>query len=218
MPSVRGFDVLRQTVDAPPRHQRTPVQERMRREAIELARTENLVDAAYSYRIVALEGPAGDLLCVDGEKLPAPWLIPETGELTGVACGVCTIGARIVSRVGELFAERRRSLALALDSLANELLFAVVRRAQDRMFADAKKAGLTMAGELRAGDPGLALEAQSTVLRLAEAENVGVSLTRGAMMHPVKSASMVLGVGLALPKTEWSRCDHCPSRERCAVV
>ena len=35
------------------------------------------------------------------------------------------------------------------------------------MQAEASRRGLTMSGELRAGDPGLALEAQGAVLRLA---------------------------------------------------
>ena len=74
-----------------------------------------------------------------------------------------------------------------------------------------------MAGELRAGDPGLALEAQGAVLRLAWAETVGVAVHEGSLMRPLKSTSMVLGVGENLPATAWSRCDHCPSGATCGV-
>jgi hypothetical protein len=81
-----------------------------------------------------------------------------------------------------------------------------------------RKRGLMMAGELRPGDPGLALEAQKIVLRLADAKTAGVSLTRGHVLHPLKSTSMVLGVGLDLPPARWSRCDDCPSRPRCQVA
>ena len=47
---------------------------------------------------------------------------------------------------------------------------------------------------------------------------IGVGLTRTLMMNPGKSTSIVQGVGHALPVQRWSRCDHCRSRERCAVV
>jgi acyl transferase domain-containing protein len=217
MPQARGFDVIRSVAESTPPRPLAPAVARLRREALALAAHERLVQAAYSYRIVPLEGPADDVLCADGETLAAPWLLPESGELTAVACGVCTIGRALEDRVQALFAERRASLAVALDSLGNELLSAVSRRAQDRMLADAKKRGLSMAGELRAGDPGLAIESQSVVLRLAQAESIGVTLSRGQMMHPVKSTSMVLGVGLELPAAKWSRCDACASRARCAV-
>ena len=76
---------------------------------------------------------------------------------------------------------------------------------------------LTMAGELRPGDPGLALGAQAAVLRLAKAQRIGVELTHGMLMRPHKSTSMVLGVGIDLPATAWSRCDDCPSNTKCAL-
>jgi len=221
MPQARRFDVIAPVAESTPPRPLAPAGARLRREALALAATERLVDAAYSYRIVPLEvsarGPADGVLCADGETLAAPRLLPESGELTAIACGVCTIGAALETRVQSLFAERRASLAVALDSLGNELLFAVSRRAQDRMLADANKRGLSMAGELRAGDPGLAIESQSAVLRLAQAKSIGVTLSRGQMMQPVKSTSMVLGVGLELPAAKWSRCDACASRARCAV-
>jgi hypothetical protein len=37
-------------------------------------------------------------------------------------------------------------------------------------------------------------------------------------MHPVKSCSMVMGVGIDLPPVQWSRCDQCPTRDKCRVV
>jgi hypothetical protein len=218
MPSARGFDVLRAVAGAPLRAPRSAAQSRLRDNALALVRGERLLAAAFSYRIVPLDRPAGDVLCLDGRELEAPWLLPASGTLTAVACAVATIGDAIERRVSRLFAERRASLAIALDALGNELLFAVSRRAQDRMLVDATRSGLTMAGELRAGDPGLAIETQGTVLELAEAACVGVTLSSGSMMYPVKSTSMVLGAGLALPKTNWSRCDYCPSLDRCAIA
>ena len=165
-----------------------------------------------------LAAPAAELLCAGGETLFAPWLLPASGQLTAIACAVCTLGPLLEKRVSELFAERRASLALALDGLGNELLFAISRRAQDRMQADVARRGLSMAGELRAGDPGLALDAQGAVLRLAQAETIGVELKPGHLMQPMKSTSMVLGVGIDLPAVHWSRCDTCPTRDKCAVV
>jgi len=214
----RGFDAMRMLAAAPGGRAGSGARDRMRREAIDLAKREALVDAAYGFRIVPLDRPAGPVLVAGGEQLEAPRLLPPSGKLTALACGAATLGTALEQRVTALFAERRVSLALALDNLCNELLFAVVRRAQDRMLAEVRRAGLTMAGELRAGDPGLALEAQAAVLRLSGARRIGITLNRGAMMRPVKSTSMLLGVGIALPRVRWSRCDRCPSRSRCAVA
>lgn len=217
MVAVRGFDVLRQVQKTPLRGRPSAVRARLRAEALELVRQETLISPAYSYRIMPLQGRAAPLLRAGGESLEAPWLLPVSGELTALACCVCTIGAQLEQRVSELFGKRRASLAVALDEIGNELLFEVSRRAQDRIQIEVKRDGLSMSGELRAGDPGLALDAQGAVLRLADAQSVGVTVGESLLMQPMKSTSMVLGVGVDLPASAWSRCDQCHSRDRCGA-
>lgn len=218
MPLITGIDVVGKVASAPPRRPLSKAVARLRGEALDLALSEQLADTAACYRFVPLDMESEGTLHLGGMQLHAPWLLPASGELTAVACAACTLGQRLEQRVSALFAERRAALAVALDSVGNELLFALSRVLQDRMLGQARKQGLCMAGELRSGDPGLALETQAVVLRLAGADELGVRVTTTGMMHPVKSASMILGVGHALPAADWSRCDHCPSRQRCTVV
>ena len=217
MPSARAID-LRKIAALMSDEDTGARAARVQAEAMELIRRERLVEASWSYQIVPLGAPPGEVLYADGEAFHAPWLVPETGELTALACAVCTLGPRLEQRVTELFASRQASLALSLDRLGNVLLLALGRLMQDRLFADTARRGLSMAGELRAGDPGLALDAQGAVLRLAQASEIGVTLTSGQVMRPVKTTSMVLGVGIDLPPARWSRCDHCPSRPNCRVA
>jgi hypothetical protein len=190
---------------------------RYRREAIDLLTRENLLEAAFCYRIVALDEPPSDVLRAGGQALDALRLVPESGQLTALGVGVLTLGPALERRASALFAERRMSLALALDKLGNEMLSALSRRVQDRIVIEARNAGLTAAGELRAGDPGLPLSAQSAVHHLAGASTIGVSVTPGQVLHPLKSMSMVLGIGIDLPAAKWSRCDDCPSAPRCRM-
>ncbi len=214
MPSVGGSGLLRDlaTLDCAggPRG-------RFRRDAIDLVERENLINAAYCQRIVPLDEPPRRALRAGGEVLHALRLVPESGQLTSVAVGVCTLGPALEQRATALFAERRMSLALALDAVANELLFALSRRVQDRIVVDARRHGLAAAGELRPGDPGLPLRAQEAIWRLAGAESIGVRVTHGQMLHPLKSISMLLGIGIDLPPARWSRCDDCPSAAKCRM-
>ena len=216
MPCVVGVDVLRELESRAPAGL-SPVRARLRRDALALIRTDGLVAAAYSFGIIPLDRPAAATLHAGGEAIHAPRLLPESGELTAVAAGVCTLGPGVEERVTALFAQKRGSLALALDSVASEMLFALGRRVQDRMLADARRRRLSMAGELRAGDPGLDISEQAAVLRLAGARSIGVELVRGQLMVPLKSTSMLLGVGRDLPAVNWSRCDDCPSQPKCAL-
>jgi hypothetical protein len=192
----------------------------LRRDALAMVRADHLVLPHASWRVVALDAAprACGTLQLAGHRLEVPWLLPASGRLTALAIAVATLGHALEQRVEQLFAARRPALALALDGVGNELLFALSRRVQDRMLAAVRRQGLTMAGELRAGDPGLQMEAQPTVLALAGAADIGVTLTRTLMMNPTKSTSIVQGVGIELPAASWSRCTSCRSRARCAVA
>jgi hypothetical protein len=214
---ARGLPIL-DFIERSPGRSMSPAIARLRGRAIELSKRESLIDAAYSYRLVPLETPVTANLRAGGETFFAPRLMPESGELTTLACAVCTIGSRLEQRVTALFSQKQASLAVALDSLGNEILNEVSRRLQDRISADVSRSKLTMAGELRAGDPGLSLEAQQSVLELAQAETIGIKLTAGSLMHPVKTTSMILGVGIDLPPANWSRCDDCSRRDKCRLA
>ena len=169
MPTVRSSGLLRDIAASPSATDTFPQRDRFRREALDLIERENLIDAAYCYRIVALDEPPNKCVRAGGETLDAMRLVPQSGQLTAVAAAICTLGPALEQRTTALFTERRHSLALALDGLGNELLFALSRRLQDRIVVEARKHQLTAAGELRPGDPGLSLKAQPAVLRLADA-------------------------------------------------
>ncbi len=191
---------------------------RFRARALDLARAEGFGHAVITHRLVPLDGPAGAVLVAGGEAFHAPRLLPESGDLTGLAFGAATLGPGLPERVSALFAERQMSLALALDAIGNLMLLEASRRLQDAVIAGVRRAGLTMAGELRPGDPGLALEAQPAVVRLAGGEAIRLTVTRSLALNPPKSATVVYGVGRDLPAVSWSRCDDCRSRPTCRVV
>jgi hypothetical protein len=196
----------------------SPLQQRQREKALTLLREESILKAEYRFNRVTVQRVDGDYLLIDGVKIEAPLLIPEQGELTELCCGVCTLGARLEQRITELFAEKRPSLGLALDSVGNELLFALGRRLQDRIVAACRKEGLSVGQDLHAGDPGLDISAQTTILRLAQAESIGIHLHHSNLLKPLKSTSVVFSVGHDLPEATWSRCDNCPSRKRCKLT
>jgi hypothetical protein len=195
-----------------------PHRARARTQALGLIERESLIEPAWRFSIVLLDAPPTDTLCAGGERFHASWLLPKSGKLTALAFAVCTIGPVLERRVSALFGEHRPSVALALDGLGNEALLALSRRTQDLLFAEVRRSGLCMAGELRPGDPGLGLDAQAAVLRLAKAGETGVSLSRLNMLTPTKSSSAMFGVGIDLPPAQWSRCDHCPSRKTCKLA
>jgi hypothetical protein len=219
MSESKTVHVLKTVTSFPLRQSMSLVGQKLRQQALELAEAEDLCKGFYISAMVPVDDMDGDALIVEGQRLIAPLLIPEQGLLTILACGVCTLGPRWESSIHDLFTQGRRSLAVALDDLGNEVLMAVSNRMTSRLAAQVQKMGLSMAGELRPGDPGLALDAQDLIVSLVNGQELGVTVVNGGLLHPVKSATVVFGVGKGIPAVNWSRCDYCPSRSqgRCVV-
>jgi hypothetical protein len=189
-----------------------------RDQALEMIEREALASPAFSYRILPVQTVLGDAIGVGEAVLDAPALATDTGELKAVAAAACTLGSAVQERISALFATRRRSLALALDTLANELLF----RLADRTFAtirrEARRTGLGIGIEASPGDPGVPLAQQARVLALADAARIGIHAIGAGMLAPVKSLSFVVALGPNLRRhSAPGRCNCCPSRDRCTM-
>ncbi|MBU1362452.1 MAG: hypothetical protein KKE51_01340 [Gammaproteobacteria bacterium] len=214
MPRIVGVDLRRDLENNPPPGL-SPVRARLRRDALALMLDEDLVEASYCYEVLPLDAPPAATLHAGGAAFDAPALLPASGELTALGFAACTLGPRLQSRCTTLFGEKRASLAVALDELGTEMLFALARRLQDRVLSECYRKRLSLGAELNAGDPGLALDTLAAIVRLSGAADIGIGLHGGKLMTPLKSTAMIFAIGRDLPAVALSRCGGCPSRERC---
>ena len=212
---VSRFDALKAVTRTPQVTARSPAAVKARARVLGLVREEGLGESRYALRIVPLEKEADGYLTLEGETVFAPWLVPTSGRLTALGVGLVTLGPAVEARVLQLFAEKQAALALALDQFAGELLFATGARLEARLRILAKRQGLSLSGELHPGDPGLALEAQQTLMRWMAPDTLEILLHNGHLLNPLKSGSVIYGIGENLPPATWSRCDMCPSRSKC---
>jgi hypothetical protein len=103
MPVLRDVELLRElrAAPVPPALARRERLVALRQQALDRVEQQGLLDTRACWRVVPLEGAPGQTgwLCLDGERLQAPWLVPESGQLTAVACAVATIGAALEHEV-----------------------------------------------------------------------------------------------------------------------
>jgi len=179
---------------------------------------EPLTSPAFTYRIRPAKIAGGGMIDLGEAFLHAPAFAAEPGELIAVAAAACTLGAALQDRISELFATRRRSLALALDTLGNELLFRLADRATAAIRRDARREGLGTGIEIGPGDPGLPLDQHAVVLALAGSWRNGIVVTEAGMLAPVQSLSLLVALGRNLrQRSAKARCACCPSRDRCTM-
>lgn len=188
----------------------------MRREAVRMITGEGLAAPVFCYRTVPVRDITGDMFDLGHISLHVPGLAEISSKLSAVASIVCTLGAALESRVSELCAERKMSLALALDEIGNGVLMYTARCATLAIKREAHWQNLSSGDTLTPGGSGLHLEQQSAVVQMAGGGNMGVSVTSQGMLSPVKSRSMIVGIGQGLSAQPLhKRCETCSSREQC---
>ena len=218
MAVVADIDLSRAFAAAMKRPRATGAALKARRESLSLIASESLLSPKCSYRNIAssmTRGTPAELLLGDA-ALHTPGFEAVSGKLTGVAAVACTLGPALEQRVSALCAERKFSLALALDELGNELLIYTVRMAAWKVRGEARRLGLSTGDTLTPGGRGLSLDQQARVVGMAGGDQIGITVTQEGMLLPVKSRSILVSVGKGLTAKPWRRrCDTCSSREQC---
>ena len=218
MAVVADLDLSRALAAAMKRPRATDAALKARQESLSLIAAESLIAPKCSYRTIAVRKtcePSAELVLGDA-TLQTTGFAAISSQLTGVSAVACTLGPALEQRISALCAERRLSLALALDDLGNELLIYAVRLAVLKIRGEARRLGCSTGNTLTPGGRGLSLDQQAKVIDLAGGGQIGVTVTHQGMLFPVKSRSMLVSVGQGLAAQPLRRrCDTCSSRERC---
>lgn len=151
---------------------------------------------------------------IGGGSLSGPAVARFLAPSQEIALSICTIGAQLEMIINETI-KSEPGLGLSLEGLANgamENLGTQVCRYFER---EANQRGWQCSFPVSPGMCGWSLaEAQKQVFALMDSTLVGVNLTDNAVMLPLKSASMVLGLGPNISMLG-SPCDFCNLQETC---
>ena len=105
---------------------------------------------------------------------------------------VCTIGENIVKKI-ELLAKSSITDAFYLERVAAWMADYIAEQVGAKIEVEIRKNGYEPTFRYAAGYGDWGLEAQSEIMRLTEAEKIGVSITESFIMEPRFSVSAVIG-------------------------
>jgi hypothetical protein len=175
-----------------------------------------LLDPAVLYRRVPVEEVRHERLrLAGGGSLQGPAVGSYLGAACEVILAVCTVGDALSARAAQVF-ESDPVRGLALDGLASAAAEALAEAACRRFDEMAAAEGLAASMPLNPGMDGWPLlEAQRQVFSLLPAYEIGVTLSPSGLMEPLKSVSLVVGLGRAGELSSGRACDVCTMRETC---
>jgi hypothetical protein len=149
-----------------------------------------------------------------GSALKGELIVQHLAPAQELAVVVCTIGRELEERVAELMA-REIVYGLALYGVGSAAVEALANTACRRIELQAAERGLQTTIPLSPGMIGWPVEeGQPQIFGLVDGAEIGVTLNPGGVMVPLKSLSMVIGLGAELV-ARGRTCDYCAMKETC---
>jgi len=138
------------------------------------------------------------------------------GGAEQLAIAVCTVGPGVVQRIAEIKERGDPVQALLLDQLATLAVGLLSQRFYAWLIADTQSRGLQISTYLSPGESEWSIRDQAVIFDLVNPAQIGVSLTETMLMKPIKSVSLMAGIGprpMGVPGA--THCDYCTMADRC---
>ena len=167
----------------------------------------SLLSPAVAYEIFPVEKIINEV------DTPIASLISGARE---VAAAVCTIGNNLEMRVKNYIDINEPLSALIMDGIGSAAVDILSEKACNIIASAASSRGYMAGSPISPGMQGLPITNQKHLFDLIPAGEIGVTLTDSGTMIPLKSVSMIMGLGFEMKR--WKRvevCATCHLRNTC---
>jgi hypothetical protein len=152
----------------------------------------------------------------NGVSLGGGPLVSVVGGAESFIVAVCTVGDDVRRQMKAWQKEGRRFEAMVLDELASWAVDQIRMQLFADLSDDFKGRGWRTSAVLSPGESSWSVKDQKKIFQLLDASAIGVSLSDGYVMSPLKSLTLVFGAGpRPLGVEDASNCDFCSLKEQC---
>jgi hypothetical protein len=187
------------------------------RELLASLKKARLLEPAVAYEYYTVSSITGSQISLESDKaihgplLPA--IFPEAKELVVM---LSSIGPRLEKQVTDYSKNGAVLQGMILDGIGSAAMDKLVSEVLRLIATEVSSRGYEISSPVNPGMPGFPLTEQWNLLRLVNADEIGVRLTASGLLVPRKSTSVVMGIG---PKmTRWTQaevCARCSLRDTC---
>jgi len=129
---------------------------------------------------------------------------------------VCTVGAGVDERIRDYQLEKEHFRALILDEVASWAVDQLRQGLYQQLQAEMQAKSWHTSSMLSPGESAWTVDDQKVIFQLLDTSQIGVSLNESCLMLPLKSLSMIMGIGRQVMGVEGlSNCDFCSIKEKC---
>ncbi len=177
----------------------------------------HLLEPAIAYEIRSITEMSPEQVSLEGNTVVhgslIPSVFPKSKEL---AVAIGTIGPKLERQASDYLKQGEPLRGMLLDGIGSAAVDMLVPEAYQLIAGEVSPRGYEVSSPVNPGMPGFPIKEQRQLLKIAPAGEIGVSLTSSGIMVPLKSTSMVIGIGPKMAR--WTRaevCARCHLRETC---
>lgn len=156
------------------------------------------------------------VVLADGTRLGGGPVVMVVGGAEELVVAVCTVGHGVDRLVEAAQREQQLFKAMLLSDLGSWGVDQVRQGLCRWLEVEAQRQGRRVSAPLSPGESDWAVTDQASIFALLDAAQINVWLSPSMVMSPIKSLSMIMGVGSRPMGVEGaSNCDFCSLQERC---
>jgi hypothetical protein len=184
---------------------------------VALAEARALVEPAAVWDVFPMRETRHDhVLLANGVRIGGGPVTRVVGGASDLIVAVCTVGPAIENRASDVQRSREMFHAMMLSDLGSWAVDAVRQQLCRWLEEDATRHGLHVSASLSPGESEWSVSDQPAIFSLLDTRPIGVSLSESMVMSPIKSLSLIMGIGAQpMGVTGGSNCDFCTIRDRC---
>ncbi len=186
-------------------------------ELLDITKNSQLLEPAIAYQIHTITETYPDRVKLPEGKFLIGSFIPSTlPTIKELAVVVCTIGPKLEEKAARFFRQNEPLRGLLLDGIGSAAVDSLSEEACQIVAQEASSNGYQASSPISPGMPGLDISVQKSLFELVPAEEIRVHLTSAQIMVPIKSISMVIGIGTKMATwTKAHMCKRCPLKKTC---
>jgi hypothetical protein len=156
------------------------------------------------------------LVLANGVRIGGGPVVSVVGGAEELVVAVCTVGPAADRLAREAQQARQLFKAMLLSDLASWAVDIIRQELCLRLEREAQAQGLRVSAPLSPGESVWSVADQTVIFSLLDTAQINVSLSPSMVMTPIKSLSLIMGIGSQPMGIEGaSNCDFCTIKERC---
>jgi hypothetical protein len=177
----------------------------------------HLLEPAIAYEIYPIiEIDQRKISLSNNKALHSPFLASVLLNARELAVVICTIGSKLEKRVTDLLDRGEPLQGMLLDGIGSAAVDSLSQEACKFITGVTSPRGYQASSPFSPGMYGFPITEQQQLFQLISAEQIGVTLTVTGLMVPLKSVSMVVGIGQGMTvRTQAEVCASCNLNRTC---